>query len=53
MGHQVKLKLTWLSMEEVKPPKNWSLPFVIKYDGKEYKITGADFIDRAWKAEEI
>ncbi len=39
-------------MEELKPPKNWTLPFVATYQGKKYKITGQDLIDQTWRAEE-
>jgi hypothetical protein len=53
MGYQVKLKIVWLPMEEVKPPKDWTLPFTVRYQEKEYKITGADLVDQLWKAEEI
>ena len=48
----MKLKIVWLPMEEVKPPRNWTLPFTVEYQGKKYKITGVDYTDRTWKAKE-
>ena len=52
MGHQ-KIKTRWISMEDLIPPINWTLPFVATFDGKQYQITGADFVDRLWRAEEM
>ena len=51
MGHQVKI--TWISMEELKPPKDWTLPFIAKYQGKHYLITGVDYVDQLWRAEDM
>ncbi len=48
----MKTKQVWIKMKEVKPPKDWTLPFRIKYQGKEYKITGVDYVDEEWRAEE-
>lgn len=48
-----KNKTVWLSMEDVVTPKNWLLPFEVTHQGKKYKITGIDYIDRVWKAEEL
>jgi hypothetical protein len=50
VGKQKIIK--WISMEELTPPKNWTLPFEANYQGKKYQITGADLIDRYWRAEE-
>lgn len=47
-----KQKIVWITMEELKAPRNWILPFEAEYQGKKYKITGADLIDGYWRAEE-
>lgn len=50
---KIKPKVAWISMEDLTVPKNWALPFEVEHQGKKYKITGVDYIDRLWRAEEI
>lgn len=54
MGYQVKTNtIIWISMEELIPPKNWTLPFHAVHNKKHYLITGADYPARQWKAEDM
>lgn len=50
---RLKIKHKWIRMSELKPPKNWVLPFQAEYEGKLYNITGADYPAQEWRAEEI
>lgn len=50
---RMRTKVYWISFDDIKPPKNWALPFIAEFGGKQYKITGADYIDRVWKGVEV
>ena len=47
-----KVKILWIGLEDLKPPRRWTLPFIAEYQGKNYKITGVDYVDKVWRAEE-
>lgn len=48
-----KIKILWIGLEDLHPPRRWTLPFIAEYQGVKYKITGIDYVDRVWKAEEV
>lgn len=48
----MKTKYVWIKMKESdSPAKCEPLPFILNHEGKEYKVTGGDFVDRVWRGE--